>query len=73
MIYFDRFTKHGGTIINVGDLQKPYAVSKLGVVKGAGDLTPFDRTGNTYGMEAWVCVGNGDKAPVGFARPVAAP
>ena len=67
------FTKHGGTIINVGDLQKPYTVSKIGVVKGAGDLTLFDRTGNTYGMEAWVCVSNGDKAPVGFARPVAAP
>ena len=71
------FTKHGGTIINVGDLHKPYTVSKTGAVKGAGDLTPFDRTGNTYGntygMEAWVCVGQSDKAPAGFARPVAAP
>jgi hypothetical protein len=67
------FTKHGGTIINVEDLHRPYTVTKTGAVKGAGDLTPFDRTGNTYGMEPWVCVGQSDKAPVGFARPVAAP
>ena len=67
------FTKHGGTIINVGDVNKPYTVTKTGAVKGAGDLTAFDRTGNTYGTEAWVCVGQSDNAPVGFARPVAAP
>ena len=67
------FTKHGGTIISVEDLHRPYTVTKTEAVKGAGDLTTFDRTGNTYGMEAWVCVGQSDKAPVGFARPVAAP
>ena len=43
-----------------------------GVVRGAGELTEFDRTGNTYGMEAWVYVGTNDKAE-DFARPVAAP
>ena len=50
------FTKHEGTIINVDEMKGPYTVSKTGVVKGAGELTAFDRTGNTYGMEAWVYV-----------------
>ena len=50
-----------------------YAVGKTGVVKGAGELTSFDRTGNTYGMEAWVLVGQNDKPSEGFVRPVAAP
>ena len=67
------FTKHGGTIINVGDIDKPYTVGKIGAVRGAGELTAFDRTGNTYGMEAWVCVDQSDKASVGFVRPAAAP
>ena len=66
------FTKHGGTIINVGDVEKPYTVSKTGLVRGAGELTAFDRTGNTYGMEAWVCVCQSDRAPEGVVRPVAA-
>ena len=44
-----------------------YGVSKTGVVKGAGELTGIDRTGNTYGMEAWVYVGTGNKASEGFA------
>ena len=64
------FTKHGGTIINVGDLSKSYSVDKDGGVIGAGNLTSFDRTGNTYGMEAWICVG---ESAEGFSRPVAAP
>ena len=63
------FTKHGGTIINVEELKGRYSVSKDGGVKGAGDLTEFDRTGNTYGMEAWVYVGEVE----GFIRPVPAP
>ena len=67
------FTKYGGTIINVGDVEKPYTVNKTGFVRGAGELTAFDRTGNTYGMEAWVSVGQSDKASEGFVRPVAAP
>ena len=67
------FTKHGGTIINVESMKGQYSVSKTGVVKGAGELTEFDRTGNTYGMEAWVYVGTGNAVPEGFARPVAAP
>ena len=50
-----------------------YGVSKTGTVKGAGELTGFDRTGNTYGTEAWVYVGTGSKASEGFVRPVAAP
>ena len=66
------FTKHGGTIINVDDLGGQYTVGKTGIVRGAGELTEFDRTGNTYGMEAWVYVGTNDKAE-DFARPVAAP
>ena len=67
------FTKHGGTIINVGNLSGNYSVGRKGSVKGAGELTGFDRTGNTYGMEAWVYVGGeGEKAEV-FARPVRAP
>ena len=67
------FIKHGGTRINVGDIDKPYTVGKIGAVRGAGELTAFDRTGNTYGMEAWVCVDQSDKASVGFVRPAAAP
>ena len=47
--------------------------STEGSVRGAGELTGFDRTWNTYGMEAWIYVGDeGDKAE-GFARPVRAP
>ena len=67
------FTKHGGTIINVSDVDKLYTVSKFGAVRGSGELTAFDRTGNTYGMEAWVCVDQSDKASVGFVRPAVAP
>ena len=67
------FTRHGGTIINVDKLNQPYSVGKTGMVKGAKDLTGFDRTGNTYGMEAWVYVGSGNKIPEHFARPVPAP
>ena len=66
------FTKHGGTIINVGEMQGSYAVGETGKVKGAGELTAFDRTGNTYGMEAWVYVGQHDKASEGVVRPVVA-
>ena len=62
------FTRHGGTIINVDVLGDPYTVGKTGIVKGAGELTAFDRTGNTYGMEAWVYVRQSDKAG-DFARP----
>jgi len=67
------FTKHGGTIINVSDLSKPYTVNKLGAIGGAGELTAFDRTGNTYGMEAWVCIDQGDKSSSSFVRPAVAP
>ena len=67
------FTQHGGTIGNVSDMGGTYAVGKTGAVKGAGELTAFDRTGNTYGMEAWVYVGQSGKPSEDFARPVAAP
>ena len=67
------FTKHGGTIVNVSDMGGSYTVSKAGTVKGAGELTAFDRTGNTYGMEVRVYVGQSDKSSDGFVRPVAAP
>ena len=67
------FTRHGGTIINVDTLNQPYTVGKTGVVKGAKELTGFDRTGNTYGMEARVYVGSGNKIPEQFARPVTTP
>ena len=67
------FTKHGGTIINVSDVNNPYTVSTFDAVGGSGELTAFDRTGNTYGMGAWVCVDQSDKASVGFVRPAAAP
>ena len=66
------FTKHGGAIINVDSIKGSYTVGKTGVVTGAGELTDFDRTGNTYGMEAWVYVGMSDKASEGFVRVVAA-
>ena len=66
-------TKHGGTIVNVDAMNGSYTVGKTGVVKGAGELTSFDRTGNTCGMEAWVFVGQSDKSSEGFVRPVAAP
>ena len=65
----------GGSIINVDKMKGSFSVDKKGVVCGAGELTEFDRTGNTYGMEAWVYVG--DEASVAadkvFTRPVAAP
>ena len=67
------FTRHGGTIINVSAKNGQYGVSQIGAVKGAGELTAFDRTGNTYGMEAWVYVCTGNKLSESFARPVAAP
>ena len=71
---FVLFTRHGGTIINVDKMKGSFSVDKKGVVRGAGELTEFDRTGNTYGMEAWVYVG--DEASVAAvevsARPVAA-
>ena len=41
------FTRHGGTIVNDDSLKGSYFVGKTGVVKGAGELTDFDRTGNT--------------------------
>ena len=63
------FAKHGGTIINVEDLQGNYSVNKMGTVKGVGELVEFDRTGNTYGMEAWVYVGGAEV----FARQVTVP
>ena len=53
------FTKRGGKIMNLK----------------SGEHIDFDRTGNTYGMEAWVHVGdaraNGRTA--GFTRPAVAP
>ena len=70
------FTRHGGTIINVEELGGRYSVSKRGDIKGAGELTGFERTGNTYGMEAWVYVGSVDaesEKAMGFARPVRVP
>ena len=51
------------------DLRGSYSVTKVGAVTGAGEITDFDRTGNTYGMEAWVNVG----AAEGFARLVTPP
>ena len=66
------FTRHGGTIINVGDLGGSYTVGKTVIVKGAGELIVFYCSGNTYVMEAWVCVGQSDKSE-DVARPVAAP
>ena len=44
------FTKRGGTTVNVGDMGGSYTVGKTGIVKGAGELTASDRTGNTYGF-----------------------
>ena len=44
------FTRHGGTIINVDSMAKPYSVSQTGAINGARYLIVFDRTGNTYGM-----------------------
>ena len=67
------FTKHGGTIINVNDVDKPYTVSKFGAVGGSVEFTAFDRTGNTYGMEVWVCIDQGDKSSSSFVRPAVAP
>ena len=44
------FTNHGWTIVNVGDMEGSYTVGKTGIVKGAGEITASDRTGNTYGF-----------------------
>ena len=53
------FTERGGKITNVMN----------------GEQIDFDRTGNTYGMEAWVHVGNAeaDGKPAGFIWPAVAP
>ena len=59
--------------MNVGELAGSYSVDKAGRVEGAGGLTQFDRTGNTYGMEAWVHVGDRSSKAEVFSRPVAAP
>ena len=67
------FTKHDGTIINVSDVNKPYTVSSFGAFGKSGELTTFDKTRITYGMETWVCVSQNDKASVGFVRPAVAP
>ena len=67
------FTKHGGTIVNVSETGGAYMVGKTGAVQGAGELTAFDRTGNTYGMEVWVYVGQSGKSSEEIAWPVAAP
>ena len=66
------FTKHGGRIINLGGTKDKYTVDRNGVTFGTDDVTKFDRTRNTYGMEAWVYVG--DQVPaVPFSRPVVTP
>ena len=67
------FTRHGGTIINVESMKGSDSIGKIGIVKRAGELTEFDRTGNTCGMEARVCVVTGTSASEGFVRPVAVP
>ena len=67
------FTRHVGTIVKVDAIEGSHHVGNTGVVKGVGELTDSDRTGNTYGMEAWLCVGGVDKASQPFVRPVAAP
>ena len=67
------FTKHGGTIVKVGEVAGSYSVDKAGRIKGAGELTHFDRIGNTYGMEAWVHVGDRDSKAEVFSLPVVAP
>ena len=65
--------RHGGTIVNVESMKGSHNVGKTGIVKGAGELTDFDRTGNTHGMEAWIYIGTGTSASEGFVQPVAAP
>ena len=60
-------------VAGVDSLNGSYSASKTGVVKGAGEITDFDRTGNTYGMEACVSVGAVNEASQPFARPVAVP
>ena len=67
------FTKHGGTIVNVSHMGGTYTVGMTGTVKGAGELTALDRTGNTHGMDAWVYVGPSDRPSEGFVRLVAVP
>ena len=67
------FTRHGGTIVNVGELAGSYSVDKAGRIEGAGELTQFDRIGNTHGMEAWVHLGDRDTKDEVFSRPVVAP
>ena len=59
-------------IVNVEETKGGYTIDKDGTVKGAGEVTQFDRTGNTYGMEAWVFVGEDRKPAEGFSRPVVA-
>ena len=59
--------------MNVSDMGGAYTVGKTGTVKGGGELTAFDRTGNTYGMEVWVYVGQSGKPSECFVRPAAVP
>ena len=45
------FARHAGAIINVESMKGSHIPGKTGIVKGLGELTDFDRTGNTYAME----------------------
>ena len=66
------FTKNGGSIVNFGQVKDGYWVKKNGDVEGTGEVTKFDRTGNTYGMEAWIFVGD-KNTNEGFSRPAVVP
>ena len=57
--------------MNLKGIEKSYKVHKLGGTEGVNEWTDFDRTANTYGMDAWVLVG--DDPESGFTRPAAAP
>ena len=52
-------------------IEGSYKVNRLGGIEGVNEWTDFVRTANTYGMDAWVLVG--DDPETGFTRPAAAP
>ena len=66
------FTKNGGRIIYLNETSGSYTVDASGHTSGTRRVTEFDRTANTYGMEAWVRVESDPKAEL-FSRPDAAP
>ena len=67
------FTKHGGKVIYLRGVQDKYTIDKSGNSAGTVGVMNFERTGFTYGMDAWVCMDDIEVPAEGFSRPEIAP